>query len=125
MQATEVQEIINELINQAESGEHTDRHLITTWTEYRFYLGQQRALKVVIKLLRNCADLVFADYCKEIPLGTSDLNKLLAYSQLRDVTAYYEQELALVKEMNDEYDNYLGNWANFFKAIIGYQREID
>lgn len=125
MQATEVHEIIDELINRAEAGEHTNNHLIATWAEYRFYLGQQRALKVVIKLLRNCANLVFTDYCKEIKLGGSDLNKLLAYSQLRDVTSYYEQELAIVKEMNDEYDNYIGNWGNFFRALAGYTREIE
>ena len=125
MQITEVHELINELINQAELQEHTEQHLITTLAEYRFYLGQQRALKVVIKLLRNCANLVFTDYCKEVMIGEPDFGKILAFSQLRDVAVYYEQEFAIVKEMNDEYDNYLGDWGNFFKALAGHTREVE
>ena len=124
MQTAEVQQLIDDLINQAESGEHSEYKLITTWAEYRFYLGQQRSLKTVIKVLRNCSNFIFNLYCKEVELGTGDFNKMLAYSQLRDTIMYYDKEYQIIKKMNDEYDNYLGNWTNFFMAIAGHTREI-
>ena len=124
MQDQEARELINELIQQAEAEDHVEHKLITSWEEYRFYLQQERALKVVIKVLRTCANATFDVYCEEILSGESDLNKLLAYVQLQDIIAFYEQDLQTVKKMNAEYDEHLGNWGNFVKEfILGYERE--
>ena len=124
MQDLDAQEIIAELIQQAEENKNTEFHLITTWDEYLYYLGQERSLKVVLKVLRQCANSIFKTYCKEIPLGTADFNLLLAYNKFKDIEVYYAKELKTIKEMNAEYDNHLGNWSNFFKEVIfGYERE--
>lgn len=118
MQDLDAQEIITELIQQAEENKNTEFHLITTWDEYLYYLGQERSLKVVLKVLQQCANSIFKTYCKEIPFGTADFNLLLAYNKFKDIEAYYAQELKTIKEMNAEYDNYLGSWTNFFNAIF-------
>ena len=124
MQDQETREIINDLIQQAEDEDHVEFKLITTWEEYRFYLQQERAFKVVVKVLKACARATFRAYCEEVVSGESDLNKLLAYLQLQDVIAFYEQDLQTVKKMNTEYDEHLGNWGNFVKEfILGYERE--
>ena len=123
MQEQEAQEIINKLITQADENDHIKFKLITSWDEYRYYLKQERALKVVIRVLRDCIYFVFKSYRKGIATGTADFNELLAYRKLKEVREFYEQDLSTVQEMNVEYDNYLGDWSNFFKAILGYERE--
>lgn len=123
MQESEAQEIINKLIAQAEENDHIKVKLITSWDEYRFYIKQERALKVVIRVLRDCIYFVFRSYRKGVAAGTADFNELLAYRKLKEVQEFYKQELCTVQEMNTEYDNYLGDWTNFFKAILGYERE--
>ena len=124
MQEQEAREIINELIQQAEDKDYIEFKLITTWNEYWYYLQQERALKVVIKVLKACIKATFDSYCKEVPLGGADFNKLLACRHLEDVITFYEQDLQTVKKMNAEYDNHLGNWGNFVKEfILGYERE--
>ena len=124
MQEQEAREIINDLIQQAEAEDHVESKLISSWEEYRFYLQQERALKIVIKVLSACEKATFDVYCKEIVSGESDLNKLLACIQLQDVIAFYEQDLQTVKKMNTEYDDHLGNWGNFVKEfILGFERE--
>ena len=124
MQETELQEIIEQLIQRALKEDYTEKHLIDNWSEYKFYLQQQRSLRVVLRILRNSANFVFKTYCKEVAEGEADLNKLLAYVQLQEVVEFYEKDLSIVKAMNDEYDEYLGNLRNFVRAFIfGYSRE--
>ena len=117
-------ELIDELIKQAEEEKSIESKLITSWAEYRFYQKQERSLKAVIKILKACADATFLTYCNEIIAGESNLSRLLAYLQLQDVIAFYEQDLQTVRKMNAEYDEHLGNWGNFAKEfILGYERE--
>lgn len=124
MQDQEAREIVSELIKQAEENDNLEFQQITNWGEYRYYLQQEKALKVVIKILKACTKATFKAYCKEVSLGAADFNKLLACVQLQDIIAYYEQNLKVVIEMNTEYDNHLGNWGNFVKEfILGYERE--
>ena len=117
MQEINAQEILTLLIDQAQE-EHTEFHIITTWAEFKYYWRQEKATKVVIKLLRNSANFVFNSYCKAVASGSADFNLLLAYSQLQDVVAYYEQELKIISDMTNEYDDYLVS-NNFIFTLIG------
>ena len=125
MQETEVQSIIEQLIQRALKEDYTNFHLISSWTEYKFYLQQQRSLRVVLRVLRNSANFVFKTYCSEVAKGEADFSKFLAYTQFQDYIYFYTKEYEIIKAMNDEYDEYLGNLRNFVSAVIfGDVREI-
>ena len=121
MQESEAIEIINQLIMQAQEGEHTEVHLISTLSEYFFYLGQAKSLRVVLRVLRNSSNFVFKAYCRGIVIGTSNIDELLAYQQLRGIIPYYEQELEIVNDMIVEYEDYLF-FGNLIPALFGASR---
>ncbi len=121
MQESEAREIINQLIQQAQEGVHREVHLIHTLSEYLFYCGQARSLKVVLRVLRNSSNLVFRSYCKGVARGASNLDELLAYQQLQAIIPYYEQELQIVNDMIVEYEDYLFS-GNFIPALFGASR---
>jgi hypothetical protein len=66
---------------------------------------------------------LFKDYCKDVTAGISDLTKLLAYSQLLDIIAFYENDLKTVQAMLSDYDTYLRE-GNFWSAFFGGRRVL-
>jgi hypothetical protein len=64
---------------------------------------------------------LFKSYCREVSEGTADVNTLFAYIRLRDVIAFYEEELDTLQRMLDDYDNYLGQ-GNFWYSFLGGER---
>jgi hypothetical protein len=125
MQDIDTKEIVKRLILQAQEDQHTKPHLITTWKEYRFYINQARSLKVVIKVLRNSEASLFKSYCKGIAKGEAEFSKMIACLQVQDIIDYYDQEYEIIKGMNTEYDNYLGecNFINFILTLFGAERD--
>lgn len=123
MQETEAQEIISLLLDKARENKHTEIRLITTYREFRAVKKQARALKVVLKILRNSANSVFKSYCKEIVECEQDITKLLAYNQLFGIAAYYKRELEIITEMITEYDKYLDE-CNYIATLFGAVREV-
>lgn len=122
MQDIDTQELILKIIKQAEDGKHSEYHMITTWREYKYYQYQEESFETVIKVLRNCANSVFKEYCKEVPTGNAPFMKLLAYRQFEDIIAYYKQEQHTIQEMLLEYHDYLAS-GNLLRALFGEIRE--
>lgn len=118
-----IKQLLSDIITQAQEGKPVEFKYITSWNEFRYYSHLRKANKIVIKTIIQANHNLFKAYCAEISTG-ADFNKLLAYSQLCDVIAFYEKDLATIQRMLDEYDNYLGDWGNFFNAIFGGEREI-
>lgn len=123
MRETEAQEMIALLLNKAQENKHTEIRLITTYREFRAVKKQARALRIVLKILQNSANAVLKLYCKEVEVGEQDITKLLAYSQLLDVYAYYARELEIVNEMITEYDKYLDE-CDYLATLLGEVREV-
>jgi len=123
MQNTEAQQILLSIIEQAEQENYTLFQFITSWAEFKFYYKKLMSTKLVIRILRTSADNLFNSYCKDIANGTQDVSKLLAYSQLGDIKAFYERDLETVKQMLDEYDEYLGQ-GNFLYSFLGGERQL-
>jgi hypothetical protein len=122
MQDIESQEIVERLIQRAQENIHTVVYPIDTWAEYKYYRGQRRAFKVVIKILTRSADAVFKDYCKSIPSGEGVFFKLLAYAQFQDIIEYYVEEQKIIEGMIADYENYLAS-GHFISAFLGGYRE--
>lgn len=110
--------LIYELINKALEGDALPFKLITCWNEFLYYLRWRRSTKIVIKTLKTSTNKLFKEYCKDVIAGISDITKLLAYKQLLEITAFYENDLATVQKMLDEYDDYLDDWGNFWRHVF-------
>jgi hypothetical protein len=121
MQDINVQELISQIIKQAEENTHTEFHLVDSWSEFSFYREQRRSLRVVLKALRESADDLFKTYCKEVSQGTADFTKLLAYQEFQDIVEYYDIELQVIHSMILEYLDYLAS-GHFLSALSGNYR---
>ena len=121
MQTTDVQELLLNILEQAQEGKLTEFKFITTWNEFISYWKISKSTKLVIRALRSGAKKLFKDYCSDVASGSADVNKLLTFSQLQDTIAFYENDLSTIKRMLDEYDDYLGK-GNFWHSFLGGER---
>jgi hypothetical protein len=121
MNDTETTQLILDIINKAQEGRAQPFRPILYWSEYRYYRGWVRSTKLVIKTLRSSAKKLFKEYCKDVTAGISELTKLLAYSQLLDIIAFYDNDLKTVQAMLADYDTYLDD-GNFWYSFLGGRR---
>ncbi len=121
MQDTEAQQLLLDILTYAEEDRSIEFRLIKSWNEFRFCRQNAGSTKLVIRALRSAAAGLFKTYCKEVSTGSADFTKLLAYSQLQDVIAFYERDLDTLKRMLDEYDEYLGQ-GHFWYSFLGGER---
>jgi hypothetical protein len=123
MQDTEAQQLLLEILEQAEQKKFVEFRLIKSWSEFMFYRKSRTATKLIIKALDQSSRDLIKSYCKQVESGTSDVSWLLAYSELKDVIAFYEKDLETLQKMLDEFDNWLGQ-GHFFYSILGGERDI-
>jgi hypothetical protein len=123
MQDTEAQQLLLSILELAEKGKYTEFRFITSWAEFKSYWYGYRSTKLIIKTLREASENLFKTYCREVSTGSADVNNLFAFAQLRDIIAFYEKELATVKRMLDDYDDYLGH-GNFWYSFLGGERTL-
>lgn len=123
MNDIEAKQLISNILDQAQESKSLKFHYIRSWSELKYYIRLKKSTKLIIGALRSSANKLFKDYCKDVNNGTADVNKLLAYSQLQDVIAFYTNELATLQWMLDEYDEYLGQ-GHFWYSFLGGQRDI-
>lgn len=119
----EAKQLISDIINKPQDAEPMKFQYITYWDEFKYYYQLHRSTKFVIKTLKSSAKKLFNEYCKSITAGTQDINKLLAYSQLRDIIAFYEADVNTIKKMIDDYDKYLGQ-GHFWYSFLGGKRDL-
>ena len=74
--------------------------------------------------MRTSANKLFKEYCKGVIAGISDVTKILAYEQMLDIIAFYEEELETIQSMVDDYDEYLNNFWNYIGALFGERRDV-
>ncbi len=123
MMDTETTQLISDIMAKAQEGKaHPFRHIVY-WSEFRYYKRWIISTKLIIKTLKASANSLFKEYCKDVIAGISDIMKLLAYSELLDIIAFYENDLKTVQQMLDDYNNYLGE-GNFWYSLLGGRREL-
>lgn len=118
--------LVQEIIKKAQDGKAHPFRPILYWSEFRYYRQFAFSTKVVIKTLRASAERLFKDYCKDVIAGISDFTKLLAYYELLDITAFYENDLITIQRMLEDYKEYLDttSFGNMFSAFFGGRREV-
>ena len=120
----ETTQLIREIMNKALEGKAQVFRPILYWREFRYYHRQAISTKLIIKTLKSSANNLFKEYCRDVIHGISDATKLLAYIQILDIKAFYENEIDTIKQMLDDYDKYLGDFYNFWHAFLGGRREL-
>jgi hypothetical protein len=123
MQDNEAQQLLLEILSQAEEGKFTEFHLITSWAEFKFYWRSSLSTRLIIRTLEKAANNLFKAYCKKVATGSADVSELLAYSELQEVIAFYTKDLVTIRRMLDEYDEYLGH-GHFWYSFLGGERDI-
>lgn len=121
MNNTEASLLIADIINKALEGKAFPFRTILYWSEYWYFRRWSRSTTIVIKTLRASACSLFKKYCNEVIAGISDVTKLLAYNQLLEIIAFYENDLNTIRQMLDDYEDYL-NSGNFLEAFFGNRR---
>ena len=130
MNNNEAQQILEEILAQAENGKLTEFRFITSWADFKACFMMYKANQLIIKMLKQSSNSLFKTYCKDVISGISDVTKLLAYNQLDDVIDYYKKELKTLDDMLNEYEEYNSKlydeylWhGNFFYAFLGGERD--
>lgn len=123
MNDTESKQLFLDIITRAEHGKPLEFSYITTWAEFRYYCRLKLSTRLIIKTLVSASDNLFNEYCSDIVSGSTDVNKLLAYSQMQDIIAFYNDDLTTIKKMLDEYDEYLGQ-GHFWHSFLGGERDL-
>lgn len=122
MTDTDAKQLVLNIIEQAQNNETLKFQQIKFWHDFRYYTKLARSTKLIIKTLKTSAKRLFKEYCKDVEVGTSDVNKLLAYSQLQDIIAFYNTNLNVINRMLDDYDDYLGH-GHFWYSFFGGERD--
>lgn len=123
MNNTEAQQLLLEIIEQAQKKKFTRFRLITSWADFRACRKNAIATKLIIRVLQDSAKNLFKGYCKSIKAGNQDVQQLLAYNEIGEITAFYEEELDTLLQMLDEYDKYLEQ-GHFWYSILGGKRDL-
>lgn len=125
MQTSEVQQIILDYIKHAQAAKHSEFRFIRNWLQFKFYRRKRKSFKILLGGLNKSANRLFKAYCQEVTRGEANFNKLLAYQQVQLAIDFYTQELNIINEIIDEYDNYLAA-GNFASSFLGaYRSEED
>ena len=120
MNYSESEQLLLAIIEQAQA-EPSKFRFIVSMADYRYCLNLYRSTKLVIKVLNTAAKSLFKEYCRTVTSGISDVTQLVAYTELLDIVAFYENELQTIYNMLDEYEEYL--WAgNLLYALMGGER---
>ena len=118
------EDLISELIYNAESDNHRQFQYLRNYVEYRRAKQIKRTHVILVSSIRQSLTRQFKRYCESITAGETDVIKLLAYCTTNKVLSFYEKELNTINDMLIEYECYLanGNWLDF---IFGTQRPSD
>lgn len=118
---TETQQLLTTIIDYAKTAKLSEFRFIRNWSDYKFYKDQQSFLKPLVRGLYKTSDQLFKKYCKGVTIGEGNINQLLAYQQLQQITKFYQQELNTYTDMLDEYTSYLMK-GHLMSAFLGEPR---
>lgn len=123
MTNTDTKQLLLAILEKAQEGKSLQFQFITSWSDFIYYWRLAKSNKIIIKALKSSANNLFKEYCKDVIAGVSNVDKLLAYVQLRDFIRFYEKDFNTLKQMLDEYDGYLGQ-GHFWYSFLGGERDL-
>ena len=117
--------LVSELIHQAESGNHTQFRFLRNWKEYSDAMHTRKALTLLVTSIRKSSGKFFKKYCANVSTGDADVIKLLAYCTTTKALKYYEEELSIINETIHEYEAYLMEGNLLWSCLFNEQRPLD
>ena len=118
------EDIMSELVYNAESGKHRQFQYLSNYIEYRRARQLRRTHELLVASLKQSLTKQLKRYCKAVKACESDVTHLLAYKTTENILAFYEEELNIINSMIIEYECYLVN-GNLLDFVFGYQRTAD
>lgn len=114
-------EMLEELLERARAGKHTEFKFLRTWREYSEMKITRKALKIAVKGIKRASNNTFDRYCREVKTGSADIMTLLVAVTLLNTLDFYNKELEIVNKMIFEYEAFLRS-NSVIKAVFGEQR---
>jgi hypothetical protein len=105
--AAEKEKLFNELVEAAAAGKHTNFEFIRNITEMFVIKQSKKSLEKVVAVFEILSAEAYNLYCKQVRSGTDDFNLLYAYTQYKNCTKFYIDELMTANDMLNEYWNYV------------------
>ena len=121
----DVQEILQVLLERADSGEHYEFRLITTWRDYFETRYSMRSVASVVRILTKAKRRTFKKYCKEVRAGEASFIKLLACNTLQSAIKFYIDEHNILFDMLEEFETYAARGKFLDPILFGERLEQD
>lgn len=122
LQQTEIQDMLFEIIDYAQTADSYQFNYICTWKDYKFYKGKFRSFKLLVRALSDAAERMFKKYCNSVSFGKEeDPTKLIAFHQMQEIIQFYVTEADTLADMLSEYRAYL-NSGHFLNSFLGQHR---
>lgn len=113
--------LVSELLDFVEAGEHTPFDYIRNFQDYLFARQTRKALKALNKSLEYKAEELFNSYCEDVKIGSARFEQLATYKTIIKILNFYIEECDITNNMIKEYEAYL--WAgNFISQLFFKQR---
>lgn len=120
----EQEELFKVLTEKALAKDHNGFEYIKNTTEFGIIKKTVSGLLKIITLYERIIKNLYKTYCAQVIQGTQDFNMLYALRQYQECKAFYESELAIAKDMLEEYDAYLGKGHFLDQFLFGHTREV-
>jgi hypothetical protein len=117
--------LTQEILEYAHKAKPAEFRFIRTRADYKFFIGQRRTTKLLIRSLYEAANRLFRQYCAK-PIEGDSYIKLVACNQIQEVIKFYEHELEVLKDMIYEYEAYLmeGHWLSAFLGSVRPEEDL-
>lgn len=119
------EQFFGQLVERALNGKQSNFEFIRSWAERYSVKEYQFGVAAVIRVFQELCNATYRSYVTQIKTGTQDIQILLVLKQFRQCLGFYLKEYQIVKDMLEEYSEYLWCW-HFLDPLLGtYRREED
>lgn len=121
MTEQEYLEIVTAFVTRAEKRDFTEPHFICSVAERNYIKLDYVKLGILTKVFKKAATASFKTYTKACETGDGDFELLAAYITLQDCLDFFKLERAILRDMLEEYYEYVLD-GHIFDFLAGNDR---
>lgn len=115
------EELFHQLVSKALKKDKSKFEFIKSLEELFVVNTYISGVKKVVKMFKNLYSQLQAQYVKEIESDSTNIATLVNLVRFKHCREFYEAEIALAKDMRNEYKAYVFG-GHFIDTVIGNQR---